>query len=53
MGPGVFAPIGEPLFSTRPNFGAAGEEKGALRFTEPVTERPFEAFGVSSSSLYN
>lgn len=49
-GPGVFTPIGDPFCSIRPTFGVAGEEKLALRLTEPVTlvrGRPFEALGVN------
>lgn len=48
--PGVFAPIGDPFCSIRPTFGVAGEEKLALRLTEPVAlcrGRPFAALGVN------
>lgn len=45
-------PIGDPLFSTRPNLGAAGDEKLDLRFTEPPFKgRPFAEPGVNPSSL--
>ena len=48
----VLAPIGDPLLSTRPNLGAAGDEKFDLRFTEPPFKGRLVAEpGVNPSSL--
>jgi len=48
----VLTPIGDPLLSTRPNLGAAGDEKFDLRFTEPPFKGRLVAEpGVNPSSL--
>lgn len=50
----ALTPIGDPLLSTRPNLGAAGDEKFDLRFTEPPFKGRLVAEpGVNPSSLSN